>query len=156
MNIRAYRDSDWSAWLRMSQALFAHHSAEDLAAGMREFRSRADADVFIAERAGGVAAGFVEVGTRPYADGCETSPVGYVEAWYVDLDVRRSGVGRALLVAAEAWARERGYHEMASDARLDNEVSHAAHRRAGYEEVDRVVQFRKDLHAGAERRDHTA
>jgi aminoglycoside 6'-N-acetyltransferase I len=140
----------------MSQALFEHHSAEELAAGMREWRSRADAEVFIAERAGGSAAGFVEVGTRPYADGCETSPVGYVEAWYVDPDVRRTGVGRALLAAAEAWARDRGYREMASDAQLDNAVSHAAHRRAGYEEVDRVVQFRKDLHADAERRDDTA
>src|SRR3954465_459580 len=140
MNIRAYRDSDWSAWLRMSEALFAHHSAEELAAGMRAWRGRADAEVFIAERAGGSAAGFVEVGTRPYADGCETSPVGYVEAWYVDSDVRRVGYGRALLQAAESWAREHGYREMASDALLDNAVSHAAHRRSGYEEVGRVVQ----------------
>ena len=47
--------------------------------------------------------------------------------------------------AAEDWARQRGYTEVASDASLDNETSHAAHRRAGYQEVDRVVQFRKTL-----------
>ena len=86
-----------------------------------------------------------KVGARPYADGCETSPVGYIEAWYVDTDVRRRGYGRALLEAAEAWARGRGYREMASDASLDNTVSHAAHRRVGYDEVDRVIQFRKKL-----------
>jgi len=34
---------------------------------------------------------------------------------------------------------------MASDAQLANEISYAAHRQAGYEEVDRVVQFRKAL-----------
>lgn len=96
------------------------------------------------------------MGTRPYADGCATSPVGYIEAWYVDPDVRRSGFGRALLAAAETWARDRGYHAMASDALLDNEISHAAHRRAGCEEVDRVVQFRKDLGAGPEHRARTA
>jgi hypothetical protein len=45
---------------------------------------------------------------------------------------------------------------MASDALLDNEISHAAHRRAGCEEVDRVVQFRKDLGAGPEHRARTA
>jgi aminoglycoside 6'-N-acetyltransferase I len=145
MKIRAYRDSDWSDWLRMSVALFPEYSAEELAAGMREFRARSDAEVFIAERSDGSPAGFVEAGTRPYADGCDTSPVGYVEAWYVDPDVRRSGYGRALLAAAEDWARGRGYREIASDALLDNELSHAAHRRAGYEEVDRVVQFRKVL-----------
>jgi aminoglycoside 6'-N-acetyltransferase I len=156
MKIRAYQDADWSAWLRMSQALFARYSADELAAGMREFKERPDAAVFIAERSDGSPAGFVEVGTRPYADGCETSPVAYVEAWYVDPDVRRGGVGRALLAAAEAWAREHGYCEMASDTQLDNAVGFAAHRGAGYVEVDRIIQFRKDLRAGAGDRDHTA
>lgn len=32
-----------------------------------------------------------------------------------------------------------------ADPRLDNEIGYAAHRRAGYQEVDRVVQFRKAL-----------
>jgi aminoglycoside 6'-N-acetyltransferase I len=59
--------------------------------------------------------------------------------------VRREGCGGALLVAAENWARSRGYREMASDALLGNDVSYSAHRKAGYQEVDRVVQFRKDL-----------
>ena len=129
----------------MSVALFPDYTADDLAKGMREFRARSDGEVFVAEREDGSVAGFVEVGSRPYADGCETSPVGYIEALYVDPDVRRSGYGRDLLKAAENWARGRGYHEMASDALLDNEISHAAHYRAGYEEVDRVVQFRKGL-----------
>ena len=145
MTVRPYRDTDWAAWLRMSVALFPEHAAAELAAGMAESRRRTDLEVFVAERDDGTLAGFVEVGTRPYADGCDTSPVGYLEAWYVDPDMRREGVGRALVAAAEAWARGRGYSEMASDARLDNTVSHAAHRRAGYEVVDRVVQFRKDL-----------
>jgi len=34
---------------------------------------------------------------------------------------------------------------MASDALLDNEVSHQAHKRSGYEEVDRVITYRKTL-----------
>ena len=145
MTIRAYRDTDWLEWLRLSRALFPQHADEDLATGMHALRGRPDAEVFVIERADRSLAGFVEVGARPYADGCDTSPVGYVEAWYVDPDVRRQGHGRALLAAAEAWARERGYREMASDSSLDNVVSHAAHRRAGYAEVDRVVQFRKSL-----------
>jgi aminoglycoside 6'-N-acetyltransferase I len=145
MKIRPYRDADWPEWLRLSLELFPHHSADELAEGMREFRTRSDADVFVLERSDGFLAGFVEVGARSYADGCETSPVGYIEAWYVDPDVRRHGHGRALVATAEEWARARGYREMASDARLDNTGSHAAHQRAGYEEVDRVVQFRKSL-----------
>ena len=129
----------------MSLALFPEYTAEVLAPGMREFRARSDAEVFVAEDSDGAVVGFVEVGSRPYADGCDTSPVGYIEAWFVDENVRREGCGRALLTAAEDWARNRGYSEMASDALLGNDISHAAHLKAGYEEVDRVVQYRKPL-----------
>jgi len=152
VQIRAYRDDDWAAWLRLSLALFHEHSAHELEPGMRDHRARSDAEVFLAEREDGSVAGFVEVGARPYADGCDTSPVGYIEAWYVDPDARRKGYGRALLDTAEEWARDRGYREMASDAQLGNEISYAAHRQAGYEEVDRVVQFRKALQNRAPRR----
>jgi len=145
MRVRAYRDGDWSEWLRMNVALFPEYSAQDLAKSMKEFRERNDAEIFLVERDDESVAGFVEVGSRPYADGCDTSPVGYIEAWWVDPDGRRIGYGRALLAAAEDWGRMRGYTEMASDALLDNMVSQSAHKRAGYEEVGRIVQFRKFL-----------
>jgi aminoglycoside 6'-N-acetyltransferase I len=135
----------------MSRALFPGVSIEDDEAEMRALLKRPDAAVFVVERPGGLLAGYVEVGARPYADGCGTSPVGYIEAWYVDPDQRRAGFGRQLLAAAEDWARQRGYSEMASDALLDNDVSHRAHKRAGYAEVDRVVQFRKSLTSGPPR-----
>ena len=145
MKVRAFRDADWPEWLRMSRALFPEETVESLESGMREFRAREDAALFVAERPNGSLAGFVEAGARPYADGCDTAPVGYIEAWYVDADLRRTGFGRALVDAAEAWARGRGYREMASDALLDNLVSHRAHEAIGYEEVGRVVQFKKRL-----------
>jgi len=129
----------------MSEALLPDELTEDSEPEMRALLSREDAAVFVAERSDGSVCGYVEAGTRPYADGCRTSPVGYIEAWYVDPDVRLHGFGRALLVAAESWARERGLTEMASDALLDNTVSYEAHLRSGYAVVDRVVQFRKNL-----------
>lgn len=112
---------------------------------MRAWHDRPDARVFVAERPDGSLCGFVEVGTRPYAEGCDTSPVGFIEGWYVDPDVRRHGYGRALIHAAEEWARSSGYTEMGSDALLDNLVSHRAHERLGYTEVERLVAFRKSL-----------
>jgi aminoglycoside 6'-N-acetyltransferase I len=129
----------------MSHALFPSHSDDDFTSDMRRFLARDDAAVFIAERADGTVCGFVEAGTRSHADGCDSSPVGYIEAWYVDPDERRRGFGRALLAAAEAWAREQGYLEMASDALIDNVTSHQAHKASGYIEGDRVVGFRKPL-----------
>lgn len=101
--------------------------------------------VFVCARETGGLCGFVEVGIRPYAEGCETNRVGYVEGWYVDPDQQRQGIGRQLVAAAEEWARNQGCTEMASDAELDNTLSQQAHQRLGYEEVGRSVHFRKAL-----------
>ncbi len=145
MFVRGYRDADWGEWLRMSLALFPTETEASLTTGMRDFRARRDAAVFVVDRGDDRLAGFVEAGTRAYADGCDSSPVGYIEAWFIDPDVRRQGWGRGLLDAAENWARAQGYTEMASDALLDNVVSHKAHAAAGYAEMERLVVFRKPL-----------
>jgi aminoglycoside 6'-N-acetyltransferase I len=101
--------------------------------------------VFVAEAEPGRLVGFVEVATRDWAEGCTTRPVGYLEAWYVAPAYRRQGVGRALVAAAESWTRAKGYREMASDAVLDNDVSHRAHAKLGYREVVRVVLYSKAI-----------
>jgi aminoglycoside 6'-N-acetyltransferase I len=141
MKVRRATNADRREYQRMRLALWPDCSDADI----DPWFAREDAATFVAERPDGRLCGFVEAGSRPYAEGCESSPVGYVEGWWVDADVRHTGVGRALLDAAEAWARARGYLEMASDALLGNTVSHDAHRRCGYEEVERLVMFRKAL-----------
>lgn len=93
--------------------------------------------------------GFAEVSRRFYAEGCETSPVGFLEGWYVVPERRRQGVGGALVAAAEAWARRLGCREFASDAVADNAVSATAHRALGFEEVEVIRCFRKDLRGAA-------
>ena len=145
LSIRPYKEGDRSQWLRMSLELDPDSESSDHESDMDSIIAREDAEAFFVERPDGTLGGYVEVGARAYADGCITSPVGYIEAWYVDPDLRRGGYGRALLAAAETWARARGYREMASDALLDNDVSFQAHLRSGYCEVDRIVQFRKSL-----------
>ena len=106
------------------------------------------AQVLVAEGPARGLAGFIELGLRTYAEGCDSSPVPFIEGWYVDEDVRRTGVGAALVRAAEEWAREQGYREIASDVELSNEISQTAHRALGYEEVERIVCFRRSLECG--------
>jgi aminoglycoside 6'-N-acetyltransferase I len=90
--------------------------------------------------------GFVEVGLRSHADGCDpTRPCGFVEGWYVVPDQRRRGIGRALIERAEVWAREQRCTEIASDTWIDNPESQRAHAALGFEVVDRCVHFRKEL-----------
>jgi len=50
--------------------------------------------VYLAERSDGGLCGFLEASFRSRADGCESTPVGYIEGWYVDWDMRRQSVGR--------------------------------------------------------------
>jgi ribosomal protein S18 acetylase RimI-like enzyme len=102
-------------------------------------------EVLIAFDERGAAIGFVELSIRPYADGCETDHVAYLEGWYVEPQTRRRGVGRALVRAAEDWAAARGCTEFGSDALVDNDVSAMAHRAVGFTETEQLRLFRKVL-----------
>jgi aminoglycoside 6'-N-acetyltransferase I len=142
--VRPYAPDDDREWRRMRSALWPSQTAADMA----EWLARSDTAVIVAVRASGSPGslcGFVEVGERTNADGCDTSPVAYVEGWYVDADVRRQHIGARLIEAAESFARARGYRELASDTEWHNVVSQHAHRRLGFEELDRVVLYRKVL-----------
>jgi aminoglycoside 6'-N-acetyltransferase I len=145
--IRGPQDGDRPEWLRMRRRLWddcpeAEHERE-IDEYLREPVNR----VFLAERPGGGLCGFLEAAIHPWAVGCDEAegPVGYIEGWYVDADVRRRGVGRALVEAAERWARTQGCRQMASDTQLDNPISQEAHGALGYRETYRLVYFRKDL-----------
>jgi aminoglycoside 6'-N-acetyltransferase I len=90
--------------------------------------------------------GFIEVGLRSHADGCDpTRPCGFIEGWYVAPEHKGRGAGRVLMHRAEAWAREQGCAELASDTWIDNEASQRAHAALGFEVVDHCVNYRKTL-----------
>jgi aminoglycoside 6'-N-acetyltransferase I len=101
--------------------------------------------VYVAE-VDGTVVGFIEVGLRSHADGCDARRhVGFLEGWYVEPAHQHRGIGRALVQAAEHWARAEGCTELASDTWIDSEPSQAAHVALGFEVVDRCVHFRKSL-----------
>ena len=102
--------------------------------------------ILVSQGENGALTGFIEVGLRSHADGCDTArPVGFVEGWFVHEASRRQGIGSALLRSAETWARTQGCLEMASDTWIDDETSLRSHQALGFEVVDRCVHFRKPL-----------
>lgn len=129
----------------MREALWPSASAEHHHTEMAEYVSRSSVAVFVAARASGTLAGFLEASIRAVADGCETRRVGYIEGWYVDPDIRRQGVGKGLVRHAETWARGKRTKEMGSDCLLENDMSLRAHLALGYEERERLIHFRKWL-----------
>jgi aminoglycoside 6'-N-acetyltransferase I len=94
----------------------------------------------------GTAVGFGEASIRrDYVNGCDTSPVGFLEGIYVVPAAPGRGIARRLVAAAEAWAASCGCTELASDAALSNIESHRMHGALGFAETERVVYFRKLL-----------
>ena len=130
---------------RLRHALWPDGSeAEHRREVVRFFETRQTGAVLVAEDPSGLL-GFAELSIRPYAEGCESGRVGFLEGWYVVPEARRRGIGRRLVAAGEEWASAAGCTEFASDAEADNELGAVAHRRLGFEEVGLIRCFRKDL-----------
>ena len=153
IRIRHAQPADAAQWATLRAELWPEEAAghaEDIARFFDHPRRRRgqDPEAVLVALARGTRApllGFAELSRRVYAEGCETSPVGFLEGWYVVPERREEGIGRALVTAAEAWARARGCREFASDALAENEVSAAAHRALAFEEVGLIRCFRKAL-----------
>jgi len=67
--IRPYASEDYAEWRRMRTALWPSQTEDDMAA----WRARTDTAIIVAVRRTGSLCGFVEVGERTNADGCESS-----------------------------------------------------------------------------------
>ena len=143
--VRLANADDVEAWSEQRAILWPQLDAHEHAVEAVQWMVDPSTDALLAVANDGTLLGFVEIGLRSYAEGCESSPVGYVEGWYVDEPARRGGVGRALMRAAEDWARAKGCTEIASDTEAHNEVSQEAHERLGYERVETIVVYRRSL-----------
>lgn len=88
--------------------------------------------------------GFAEASIRhDYVNGCDASPVLFLEGIYVIPDLRRQGIAGALCRSIEQWGTSFGCEEFASDTSIDNIEAQALHRALGFDETERVVFFRK-------------
>jgi aminoglycoside 6'-N-acetyltransferase I len=136
-----------SGWLTLRQALWPDGTLEEHLSEMASFCANPERYAqFVAYSESNAAVGFVEAAIRTdYVNGTKSTPVAFLEGIYVVPEARRQGVARALVTAIERWAIDMNCHEFASDALLENHVSHAVHRALGFEETERVVFFRRSL-----------
>ena len=144
VTIRQAVQDDMNEWFKMRKGVWPEAPDEYLNFDMEDiFASEQDRIFFALVENKPV--GMIEARIRDYGEGCETSPVGYIEGWFVEEEFRGKGIAGALTQAAENWAREKGCSEMASDTWLENETSIRAHLKMGYVEVERLVHFVKQL-----------
>ncbi len=139
--------SDVAVWSALRHQLWPDASTDEHADEIAAILAEPGASVtLLARAADGIVVGFAEASIRhDYVNGCDTSPVGFLEGIYVVPEQRRQGVAAALVGGVTDWVRNQGCTELASDAPVDNADSHQMHNALGFEETQRVVYFRKRL-----------
>ena len=134
-----------AAVAKLALLLWPEHTLEELTGEFEELISQDEAACFLAY-AGDTAVGFAQCQLRhDYVEGTDSSPVGYLEGIFVREDYRHQGYAKKLLSACEAWAREQGCTEFASDCELTNTDSLKFHLSVGFEEVNRIICFTRKL-----------
>jgi len=134
-------------WLTLRMALWPHCPREKHLAEMSHYIAHPNQfGQLIAYATDKRAVGLAEAALRfDYVNGTSSSPAAYLEGLYVVPEERAQGVAKQLVKAVSDWAQSMGCTELASDASLDNLVSHAMHLALGFHETERVVFFRKTL-----------
>ena len=139
------RPEDAGDLAELLRLLWPEHTLEELGGIVREYTDSEDSAVF-AERVNGRWTGAALCALRhDYVEGCETSPVGYLEGVVTREDCRRRGIAGRLTAECEQWARDKGCTEFASDCELTNDASLEFHLRLGFREETRIICFKKEL-----------
>ncbi|WP_108124260.1 GNAT family N-acetyltransferase [Saccharospirillum mangrovi] len=141
MDIRIAQSADLDAWADLRLALWPWNEREDLLQGSRVMLDNAHEVAFIAWQ-DDQPIGLIEGQIRR---GDDAQLYGHVEGWYVVDAARGKGVGGKLMDALSQWFLHHHIRTLFSDTIPDYPLSPAAHRAAGFEEVDRIIIFRKRL-----------
>ena len=145
IRIRKLRPSDIPAYTISRRQLWPK-------GGIKEFRRELEGQLktrkffsWLALATDGRIVGFLEASLRPFANGCRSSPILFLEGVWVDPNFRRKNIGNLLMETLEAFARERGLQEIGSDCLLSNRLSAKIHKKWEFEETMRVIYFRKNI-----------
>lgn len=141
--VRAMARADLPAVRDLLEELGYPLALEEVARRFAAVTAAPDHAVRVAEAAGR-AAGLVHVYARP---ALENPTEAIVEALVVDSAQRRSGVGRALMAAAEDWAIARGIHSLALSSNVARSGAHAFYHTLGYRTAATALILRKELKA---------
>lgn len=129
----------------LAAELWPEHTQAELKREFADLIGKEDAAVWIAFEKE-APAGFCQCQLRrDYVEGTRSAPVGYLEGIYVRPAYRRRGIAGALVKEGQKWAKEQGCAEFASDCALNNTESLGFHLACGFQEVNRIICFVKEL-----------
>lgn len=117
--IKRAGNNELEALAKLAVMLWQNHSINELINEFSEMMANGKAQFFL-KYDNDMPVGFAQCQLRyDYVEGTSTSPVGYLEGIFVMKGYRNKGYAKELLAACEAWAKENGCHEFASDCEID-------------------------------------
>ena len=141
--IKKAEKNDMYTLAKLAVKMWDSHTVEELANDFSEINASDEAQFFI-KYVQDIPVGFAQCQLRhDYVEGTDSSPVGYLEGIFVEEEFRHKGYAKELLHACEAWAKEKGCTEFASDCELDNIGSLKFHMAVGFIEAGRIICFTK-------------
>lgn len=143
--IKAAGNNELEALAKLAVMLWQNHSINELINEFSEMMANGKAQFFL-KYDNDMPIGFAQCQLRyDYVEGTSTSPVGYLEGIFVMKGYRNKGYAKELLATCEAWAKENGCHEFASDCEIDNIDSFHFHKAMNFTEANRIICFTKAL-----------
>lgn len=137
--------NDLNTLASLAVLMWSTHSVKALEKEFSEIIQNGESQFFL-KYENGIPVGFAQCQLRhDYVEGTHTSPVGYLEGIFVKEGHRSRGYAKELLTACEAWAKENGCREFASDCEIDNIPSLHFHRAMNFSEANRIICFTKKL-----------
>jgi GNAT superfamily N-acetyltransferase len=142
-SIRIAREGDEAALALLAAQLVGQNvDASSMRERLARVRTERIGEVFVAQADDGRVLGWAHVVPRLQL---EHEPYAELAGLVVDEAARSTGLGAALLGAAEDWARERGFVTMLVRSRVTRQRAHRFYEREGYERFKESAVFRKAL-----------
>ena len=143
MKLKTIEREEFPLWKAMRQELY--HSTGDPSPDeeMRNIHTSDDWHCWFITDVDGEVIGLAEISIRNIVDGCLTSPVPYLEGLFIMPGHRALGLGTVVMQMLMDWAVGQGYQEFATDAELENNRAQKFYEKLAFEEVDRVVVYRR-------------
>ena len=136
---------DLAILAKLAVLMWQNHSINELMDEFSEILDNGKSQFFL-KYENDLPIGFAQCQLRyDYVEGTSSSPVGYLEGIFVKEGYRNKGYAKELLAECEAWAKERGCHEFASDCEIDNINSFHFHKAMNFTEANRMICFTKRL-----------
>lgn len=145
MKLLPIQRNQFPQWNEMRKALYTILDNEDYEQEMQQISdSNEYFSYFVIDNSNQIL-GLVELSSRNIVDGCLSSPVAYLEGLYLKEEYRGRGIGKKVIRMILKWCKERGFSELATDTELTNVKAQNFYKTVGFEETDRVVEFRIEV-----------